>query len=71
MKEFLQIDDLHKAEGVRPIRATGTRWISHKLSTMKRILSNYGAYTNHLATLSQDTSVKAVNQAKLKGYLQQ
>ena len=71
LKEFLQFDDLHKAKGVRPIRATGTRWVSHKLNAMKRILSNYGAYTNHLATLSEDTSVKAVDRAKLKGYLQQ
>ena len=71
LKEFLQFDDLHKAKGVRPIRATGTRWVSHKLNAMKRILSNYGAYTNHLATLSEDTSVKVVDRAKLKGYLQQ
>ena len=71
LKEFLQFDDLHKTKGVRPIRATGTRWVSHKLNAMKRILSNYGAYTTHLTRLSEDTSVKAVDQAKLKGYLQQ
>ena len=48
LKEFLQFDDLHKTKGVRPVRATGTRWVSHKLNAMKRILSNYGAYTTHL-----------------------
>ena len=36
---------------------------------MKRVLSKYGAYTAHLTTLSEDTSVKSVDRAKLKGYL--
>ena len=36
---------------------------------MCRVLSKYGAYTSHLATLSEDSSVKSVDQEKLKGYL--
>ena len=36
---------------------------------MKCVLSKYGAYTAHLTTLSEDTSVKSVDRAKLKGYL--
>ena len=35
---------------------------------MKRVLSKFGAYTSHLAVLSQDSSVKAVDRAKLSGY---
>ena len=35
---------------------------------MKRVISKYGAYTSHIATLSEDRSVKAVDCAKLKGY---
>ena len=35
---------------------------------MKRVLSKFGAYTNHLAVLSQDSSVKSVDRAKLSGY---
>ena len=35
---------------------------------MKRILSKFGAYTSHLATLSEDSSVKAADRAKLTGY---
>ena len=35
---------------------------------MRRVLSNYGAYTNHLATLSQDSSMKPADRAKLSGY---
>lgn len=55
--------------GVRPIRACGTRWICHKLSAMRRVLSKYGAYTAHLATLSEDSSVKPADRTKFKGYL--
>ena len=71
LKEFLQFDDQHITKGVRLIRATGICWVSHKLSAVKRILSNYGAYMTHLAALSEDTSVKAADRAKSKGYLQQ
>ncbi len=56
-------------EGVRPIRACGTRWVCHKLSAMKQVLSKYGAYTAHLGTLSKDSSVKPADRAKFKGYL--
>ena len=35
---------------------------------MKRALSKYGAYTAHLATLSEDHSVSSSDRAKLKGY---
>ena len=37
---------------------------------MKRILSKYGAYTSHIASLSTDPSVKSADRAKLKGYYQ-
>ena len=49
------------------MRASGSRWISHKLNAMKRILSKYGAYTNHIAALSQE--VKGANKPKFEGYL--
>ena len=35
---------------------------------MKRIVSKYGAYTNHILALSTDSSVKAPDHAKLKDY---
>ena len=42
----------------RSVRASGSRWVSHKWNAMKRILSKYGAYTSHIAALSEDHSVK-------------
>ena len=35
---------------------------------MKHILSQYGVYTNHLASLSQDTTMKSADRAKIVGY---
>jgi len=35
---------------------------------MKRVISKFGAYTNHITALSKDRSVKSDDQAKLKGY---
>ena len=66
LKDCFQFDD----KGVRLLRASGSRWVCRKLNVVQRVLSKYGAYTSHLITLSEDSSVKSVDQEKLKGYLQ-
>ena len=50
--------------------ASGSRLMTHKLNAMKRVLSKFGEYTNHLAALSEDSSVKASDRVKLRGYFQ-
>ena len=65
LKKCIEFDD----KGTRPIRASGSRWVMHKLSAVKRVVSKFGAYTNHLTTLSKDSSVKPADRAKLHGYL--
>ena len=57
MKSFITFDDA----GSRPIRASGSRWVSHIVSAMRRILSKYGAYTNHLF---EDSTVYEVQTGK-------
>lgn len=64
LKECLCFND----SGVKPVRSCGSRWVSHKLNALKRVLSKFGAYTAHLATLSEDRSLKAADRAKLTGY---
>lgn len=64
LRECLSFDDA----GVKPVRSSGSRWVSHKLNAMKQVISKFGAYTSHIATLSEDTSVKSTDRAKLKGY---
>ena len=66
LREFLSIED----SGLKPVRVSGSRWITHKWNAMKRILSKYSAYTNHIASLSVDPSIKPADRAKLKGYYQ-
>ena len=61
------ISDLQKCvvfddAGVRPIQASGSRWVSYKLNAMKRVLSRDGAYTSHLIALN------FCKDAKLHGY---
>ena len=65
LKKCIEFDD----EGTRPVRASGSRWVTHKLSAMKRVVSKFGAYTNYLTTLSKDSSVKPADHAKLHGHL--
>ena len=80
MKKCRELEDLvselvefisFTGKGLRPIRASGSRWISHKLNAMRRILSKYGAYTMHLVALSEDRSVCSTDRAKLHGYCKQ
>ena len=65
LRECVEFDDA----GVRPLHASGSRWVAHKLNAMKRVLSKFGAYTMYLTNLSKDSSVKSVDRAKLQGYL--
>jgi len=41
----------------------------HKVRVLERILDRYGAYLNHLITLSEDPGTKSADKQKLKGYI--
>lgn len=64
LKECFSFDD----NRLKPVRASGSRWVAHKLNAMNRVVSKFGAYTCHLAALSEDSMVKPAEHAKLKGY---
>ena len=34
--------------GVQPLKATGKRWIDHKISAMGCVIEKFGLYTQHL-----------------------
>ena len=38
LKECFRFDD----GGVKPVRASRSRWVTHKLNAMKRVISKYG-----------------------------
>ena len=54
--------------GSRPLHACGTRFVTHKVAALGRLVDRFGAYLCHLATLTEDRSVKASDKQKLKGY---
>ncbi|KAJ7359052.1 hypothetical protein OS493_019959 [Desmophyllum pertusum] len=55
--------------GIKPRRASGTRWIGHKVNALKLLVDKCGIYKQHLESLRCDLSVKAADKAKLKVYL--
>ena len=56
--------------GSLPVRCQETRWISYKRKVLQRVVDRFGAYISHLAALIEDSTVKASDRARLKGYLQ-
>ena len=55
--------------GVKPKKASGTRWITNKLEAMKICLDKWGLYIQHLEDHSKDKKVKSEDSAKMTGYL--
>ena len=45
--------------GDKPIRSQGSRWITHKRNALQRFIDRYGAYLNHLITLSEDETIRS------------
>ena len=52
-----------------PVRAQGSRWVTHKRKALQRVCDRYGAYMNHLAALIEDKATKSVDRQRLKGFL--
>ena len=65
MKESYNFDNA----GNRPIRASGTRWIFHKIGPMTRILDKFGLCITHLENVATDRSYRAKECNRIKGYL--
>ena len=55
--------------GDLPVRAQGSRWISHKRKALQRVVDRYGAYINHLSALVEDKTIKSTDRQCLRGYL--
>lgn len=52
-----------------PVRLQGSCWIGHKCKALQRLVDRYGAYLNHVTTLTEDRMLKSTDRARLKGYL--
>ena len=69
LKVCLDSSEFPTIGGNKPLRACGTRFISHKVCALERILDRFGAYINHLVALTEDPKTKSVDREKLKGYI--
>lgn len=68
VKELREVYEFPQG-GNRPVRSQGSRWINHKRKALQRVVDRYGAYISHLIALSEDSSVKADEKARIRGYL--
>lgn len=69
LKECLSDCEFPAVGGIRPMHACGTRFVTHKVSALERIIDRFGAYMNHLVTLTESSSTKAAEKQKLTGYI--
>ena len=54
--------------GNKPKKASGTRWIAHKVGALKLIVDKYGIFMQHLANLAENKSYPAKERSKFKGW---
>ena len=52
--------------GVKPVKASGIRWIDHRVRAMQNLVDKYGLYTSHLQNVIADTT-KQTDRALLQG----
>ena len=69
LRNCLQLSEMPRIGGSRPLRACGTRFVVHKAAALGRLVDKYGAYLCHLVAMTEDASIKSTDRQKLKGYL--
>ncbi len=61
--------EMSLSKGNRPMRSSGTRFVSHKVAALNRFMDKFGAYLSHLTSLTHDPSVNSLDKARLTGYM--
>lgn len=67
MRQLAGIADAMEMDISSPTKATGTRWLEHKIRAMKWLSVNYGLVLTHLSHLVEDQSYPAAERQKFKG----
>ena len=52
-----------------PVHACGTRFVSHKVAALERVIERFGAYLAHLTTITENSRVQSDDRHKMKGYV--
>ena len=74
LNQLKELFDLYEEDrefcsnGYRSKIAPGTRWIAHKIASLKTIIDKYGIYMTHLQQLSEDTSYSRNEWKKSKNW---
>ena len=68
VKESMEFND---GDGLKPVRASGTRWTAHKTAAIYRCIDKFDVYMTHLENVASDNTYKASDRAKITGYLRQ
>ena len=55
--------------GVKPKKASGSKWICHQLNVLKMCKDEWGLCIAHLKEMLDDKSSSPSEKAKIKGYL--
>ena len=69
LKACLEPAEMPRKGGTRPLRACGTRFITHKVAALERMMDRFGAYISHLIAMTEDPSVKPADKEKMKAYV--
>ena len=67
LHELRMFGEIYEKVVPKSAKASGARWIAHKVNAMQIVLPNYGVFMAHLESLAQ-TDSQALKRNKLVGY---
>ena len=66
-RELQAFGEIYDKVITKPVKASGTRWVAHKVNAMEIVLKNYGIFIAHLESLAQ-TDSQELKRAELHGF---
>ena len=67
LQKLCEFNEVYEKSVPKPAKANGTRWISHKFTSMNIFLKNYGIFITHLESLA-NTDSQALKNHEIAGY---
>jgi len=58
LRACLEPSEMPSKEGNCRLRACGTRFVSHKVTALEKIVARFGAYLVHLTAMTEDSSMQ-------------
>ena len=69
LRACLEPTEMPTRGGNQPLYACGTRFVSHKVAALGRLVDRFGIYPCHVAAMMEDRSIRSTDRRKLNGYL--